>query len=760
LIVKEAKKDSMFVVNTTVQTKLLGAQPAQAIDAAVKLLTDNAEKNPNKSIGSLKTLVLASPPPSSLADPLLTLLKHDKDKADRMAHLILSQLSGSYNLGSKFPAISQVLLKNVNGKNLSKKALALRSYGAIVPPGNSACSDQVRNTVVKLMPLYNEAGLLAVGDKKKLSSKEAATIWETNVVFEYALLVARYLVALDPSDSSAVLADLSETKLVDIFVGRLQSTDMPVARHSAALLLEIAKRKPDVVFKSLQNQFSAADSEFGGLFSLSLWRDVLAGTYLMRTFVTIAAHEYSKCVEAATAAAKKEAEEAAALEYNDDDDDEDEEGDDDDNDDDDAKPAKPADHAAEAPLVLKKPLELSPSAILAFAWASRGLLFPAQSVKLFVDTAAAFAQHWDMFCSVQLSSDEGKNAPTLLASAIDRIVSLLSKPASIPCGAKQSILHLVETIGKALVHSKPSISLTTAELDQSWTLLEKLSPSLELISGTKTENAVVRGQALIALLWITRDASEVGLLSPICAALFASSHAVFAEVWKCYEARVHTDSSFAVPLLENTMEIISSRVPLTSVFPLRPFQSAWKTALQCHPLATHRHLVELLRAPYSVGNKSTLQNMKRCACLFIGDHCRALLGMPETETEDNTSESKEKTPTSEPENPALLAIINSLESHVLTGSPITTRKDALEALAKVALTVPESRMHIYEFLTSLDRASLVDGLDDSCGALASLIEGLISYHELVLRDGKPHEAELENLKKQLQSYFNPAVFVL
>jgi len=99
-------------------------------------------------------------------------------------------------------------------------------------------------------------------------------------------------------------------------------------------------------------------------------------------------------------------------------------------------------------------------------------------------------------------------------------------------------------------------------------------------------------------------------------------------------------------------------------------------------------------------------------------------------------------------------VINALETYTLTGSPITTRKDALEALAKIALTVPESRMHVYEFLISLDRASLVNGLDDACGALASLIEGIISYHE---QKGKLSEAEL---KKRIESYFNPAVFVL
>ena len=64
----------MFVLNTTVQNKLLGPQAGPTIDAAVKLLTDNAEKNPNKSIGTLKTIVLASPPPRSLLDPLMTCL--------------------------------------------------------------------------------------------------------------------------------------------------------------------------------------------------------------------------------------------------------------------------------------------------------------------------------------------------------------------------------------------------------------------------------------------------------------------------------------------------------------------------------------------------------------------------------------------------------------------------------------------------------------------------------------------------------------
>jgi len=64
----------MFVLNSTVQAKLIGGQPQPAIEAAVKLLTDHAEKNPNKAITALKTLVLASPPPRSLLDPLITRL--------------------------------------------------------------------------------------------------------------------------------------------------------------------------------------------------------------------------------------------------------------------------------------------------------------------------------------------------------------------------------------------------------------------------------------------------------------------------------------------------------------------------------------------------------------------------------------------------------------------------------------------------------------------------------------------------------------
>lgn len=67
----------MFALNTTVQGKLLGAQPAEALEAAARVLADNAEKNPNKCIPALKTLVLASPPPRSVLDPLLTRLQMD-----------------------------------------------------------------------------------------------------------------------------------------------------------------------------------------------------------------------------------------------------------------------------------------------------------------------------------------------------------------------------------------------------------------------------------------------------------------------------------------------------------------------------------------------------------------------------------------------------------------------------------------------------------------------------------------------------------
>jgi len=775
----------MFVLNSTVQAKLIGGQPQPAIDAAAKLLTDHAEKNPNKAIATLKTLVLASPPPRSLLDPLLTLLKHDKDKADRMGHLILAQLGGAYNLSDKFNGISQILVKNVNGKNLSKKALALRSLGAMVPPGNEGCSDSVRNTIVRLIPVVSEASSL-VGDKKKLSSKDAATIWETNVVLEYCLLVARFLIAQKASakDEPSIMADISETKMVDLFVLRLQSSDITVARHSAALLLEVAKRKPDVVFSSLQNSFSAADSDFGGLFSLPLWRDVLAGTYLARTFVCIASSVYGKCVEAAIAAAKKEREDAASLTFNEDGDEDSDEDDDGDDDSDDAKPehgkaGSTKEDLANAPLVLRKPLALSPGANLAMAWAAHGMLVPKQGVKMFVETAAAFSRHWDMFCSVPLSSDDGseKAASTVLSSTVDKIVALLAKPAAIPCGTKQSLLHLAETLGKALVRSKPTLSLTTDEIDKSWNVLAKLCPPLERIAQSSHECAVIRGQALTALIWVTRSASDVGALAPVCAAVFASSITVFSEVWHSYEARVRTDSTFAVPLLDTSMDIISSRVSLAPVFPQRPFESAWVTTLECNPAATHQHIVELLRSPFMPGSRANMQMMKRSACVFIGDNCRKLLSMPPpgqpaapaaaaaaaAGAAAAPAPAPAKTTSSEPENPALSSLLNALEAHTMTGTPLTTRKDALEALAKIALTVPEARVHVYEFLKALDRASMVNGLDDACGALAEIVDGLISYHELTMRAseaGKHHDAELEKLKAMLQSYFDPAVFVL
>jgi len=727
-------------------------------------------KNPNKAITALKTLVLASPPPRSLLDPLITLLKHDKDKADRMGHLVLSQLSGAYNLSDKFSGVSQILLKSVNGKNLSKKALALRSLGAMVPPGNEACYDSVRNTVVRLIPVVSEASSL-FGDKKKLSSKDAATIWETNVVLEYCLLVARFLIAQKTAakDEPSIVADISENKMVDLFVLRLQSSDITVTRHSAALLLEVAKRKPDVVFNSLQTTFTAADSDFGGLFSLPLWRDVLAGTYLARTFVCIASSIYGKCVETAIAAAKKEREDAASLIFNEDgdeDSDEDEDGDDDSDDSKSAvnKAGKSGADIASAPLMLKKPLVLTPAANLAMAWAAHGMLAPKQGVKLFVETVAAFSRQWDMFCSVPLSGDDGtdKSTSTILASAVDKIVALLAKPASVPCGAKQALLHLAETLGKALVRSKPSLSLTADEIDKSWNELARLCPCLERIAASNHECAVIRGQALTALIWVTRSASDVGALAPICAAVFASSITVFSEVWHSYEARVRTDGTFAVPLLDTSMDIISSRVSLAPVFPQSPFESVWATTLECNPTATHRYLVELLQAPFMPGSRANLQAMKRSACVFIGDNCRKLLSMHAPD-EQAASPAPAKTPTAEPENPALLTLLNALEAYTLTGTPLTTRRDALEALAKIALTVPEARVHVYDFMRALDRTALVNGLDDACGALADLVDALITYHELTMRAseaGKRHEAEFEKLKAKLQSYFDPVVLVL
>jgi len=415
---------------------------------------------------------------------------------------------------------------------------------------------------------------------------------------------------------------------------------------------------------------------------------------------------------------------------------------------------------------LKKPIALTSSANLAMAWSAHGLLVGKQGVKLFVETATAFSRCWDVFCSVPLTPTEEKSSDktgsTVLSSVVDRIITLLAKPAAVPCGAKQALLHLAETLGKALVHSKPSLSLSSAELDQSWTILEKLRPSLECIAGSSTESTIIRGQALTALIWVTRSAADVASLTPICAVVFASSIPVFAEVWHSYEARVRTDSSFAVPLLETSMDIMCSRVSLSAVFPIRPFESAWATTLKCNPAATHKHLVEILHSSYMPGNRSTLQSMKKVACVFIGDNCRALLSMPPPDASAPMAKTEPVTPTSEPENPALLLLLNGLEAHTLTGTPLTTRKDALEALAKVALTVPESRLHIYEFLTSLDRSHVVNGLDDSCGTLSVLLDKLISYQQLVMRDGKgkSHDAELEDLKTQLQSYFNPAIFVV
>lgn len=625
-------------------------------------------------------------------------MKHDKDKADRLAHLLLAQLCGAYDMGEEFGRVSAVLLRSINGNDLSKKVLALRSYGALVQRGcGAAAADAVRATVVPLVRTLSEATLL-FSDKKRLGSKDAATLWETNALLECALLVLRLLAAntaASPSDSAPV-----DDRLLAALVIALQSTDAPVARHAAALLCMHARRAPRPCLAALQRVFGpGAAAPQRDLFALALWNDTLAGAHIMQTLVLLAAAEHATCVSSGT--------------------------------------------------------ELTPEARLAVQWAAHGLAAPGSRAKLFVATVTALAEHWELFCNATMTSEAG--APTLLESAVTRLDALLRTPAP-PVGATQALLHTAETLGRALV-KRSSDGAADEDTEKSWSVLGRLEGALRRHAEAEGAPAVVCGQALCALLWVVAP-TRAAALGDACAAVFARAPAVFAEVWRSYAARARTDRAFAAPLLAASLRIATghaccggaSATTTTTECPLQPFSDAWTTALRCDAPATRAHLLALLRAVPAPAARTQLHALARCACVFIGDHARELLGLSSPRTvlqqkqEQQQQEQKEMDDT-------LLELLEVLETHAIAGTPLAARRDAAEALAKVGLAVPAARAHVRECLAALDASGGVAGLDDACGTLAALVAAL---------DGvsPTDDAAVAALKSRLQTYFNPAVFVL
>ena len=199
------------------------------------------------------------------------------------------------------------------------------------------------------------------------------------------------------------------------------------------------------------------------------------------------------------------------------------------------------------------------------------------------------------------------------------------------------------------------------------------------------------------------------------------------------------------------------------MFPQQPFCAAWATALRCDAAATRAHLLALLHTVPTPAARAPVHAMARCACVFIGDHARELLGLvpcarttatapaPEQQQQQQHEE-KEKEKDGElgaEDARALLALLEALEVHALAGTPLAARRDAVEALAKVGLAVPAARAHVRECLAALEGSACTAGLDDACGTLAALVTALDDAH-----------ADVAALKARLQTYFNPAVFVL
>lgn len=613
-------------------------------------------------------------------------MKHDKDKADRLAHLLLAQLCGTYDMSDEFGRVSAVLLRSINGNDLSKKVLALRSYGALVQRGCGA--DAVRATVVPLVRTLSEATLL-FADKKKLSSKDAATLWETNAVLECALLVLRYLTAAAPASAAAD----TDGRLLAALVVALQSPDAPVARHAAALLREHARRDPRAGLAALQRAFGAPSSQpqpqqpQHDLFALPVWHDVLGGAHLAQTLVCLAA-----------AAGTSDADRAQAVQ-----------------------------------------------------WAAHGLAVPGPRAKVFVATVAALAEHWAL---VRCAAAAGPDAPTLLEAAVARLDALLRAPHA-PAGATQALLRSAETLGRALVrHSAAAEAAEEGEeeTEKEWSVLARLQDALRRHAEAPGAGAVVRGQALTALLWVAPRAEAVRPLAGACAAVFARAPAVFAEVWRSYEARARTAHAFAAPLLDASLHIVATAGGggATEPFPQAPFCAAWATALRCDAPATRAHLLALLRTVPAPEARAPLHATARCACVFIGDHARELLGLAPACTPSTAAEQQQQQQHEEELGPegrrALVALLEALEAHALAGTPLDARRDAVEALARVGLAVPAARAHVRECLAALDGTP---GLDDACGTLAALVAALDE-------DGADGAA----VRARLQTYFNPAVFVL
>jgi len=659
----------MFVLNGTLQGKLLGAAPDKTIETASATLNANADKGGSKAVSALKELIYAQPEQLNVEEALIKLMKQDKDKTDRLAHFLITQTAAAKDLSNVFPSILDAVKAILSGKEMSRKALAIKTLSSLVPIEDMNAVKSCLGIVFPLMTSYRETAeslQKLAADKKKLSSKDSSALWESIVLRQHILLCVHNLcVRLGSAD--AIFKVASGDKFGEDVIYSLSDPDMLIVRHSAALLQRFVGTNPSVCAKALLTCFaSKGDSGSGMLFKLPLWTDSLAGSDFVNACAKLGLEESS---------------------------------------------------------LDKKQKETFTK------WAAHGLC--SKNLKVFCDTVCVLSSHWDVFSKMKgkFTEDGTGEEDFAIKTSILRMEKALTTPMN-SNSTKVIILHAAQKIGEGCAAYSNSSSDSSDCAKYYELLSSRLQRPIRSIILDTTETVLLRRTAIESLIWVLNGQEAFNSMQPLFASFLSAAPTLFSRIWHAYELRMRMSSELATPFLATSLKLLTAVPPCTSPFPIGIFFDTWPAALEVDPSAMLAHTLSILCAPVVPENKANLFIAKRFVCQFAGEHARELVGLPpldkETKDPHSPSESgpKQRTPTSEPESPALVALLGALEQHSVSGSPSEARVDALEALAKVGVHVPEARVHVYEFLTTFC-GDLCSGDADTALMCARCVEAAI-----------------------------------
>jgi hypothetical protein len=302
--------------------------------------------------------------------------------------------------------------------------------------------------------------------------------------------------------------------------------------------------------------------------------------------------------------------------------------------------------------------------------------------------------------------------------------------------------------------------------------LAPLVDALSHIAGSPEEAIALRTIATIALCWIAREPEELYGLSPLFAALLSTHRFAFAEAWRSAEARVRQSPVLADALLVLCARLLLASPPLATPLPMDSFHSAWLTVITSGSRASVvRHLLAVLREPCMLENRVALFEIKRDVCCFVAEHisdlcaeARASTSQPAKPTTpapkpkkpgELPAPSPAPAPSTEPENECLASLLLAVEMQASTGS-IQLRRTALETLGRIAVEVEAARLHVYEFLLSLE-PDCNDATASLSKTLTRTLDLIFAWHEhsSARASQESLDAEAAKIKSHLQLIWSP-----